>query len=171
MSPKENEASNAKDATTSKPLVIVRTFNAPVERVWAAWTEPEQAKKWWGPKDFTASIPQMDFRVGGKAILCMHSPDGKDYYSTGTYKEIVPMKKIVCTDSFSDKDGNIVSAKEYGMGDDFPDVMLVTIEFEDLGGTTKMTLTHAGIPAGEMGDMTNAGWNESFDKLAASLEN
>jgi len=47
--------------------------------------------------------------------------------------------------------------------------MLVTVTFEDLGGKTRMTLRHEGLPAGEMSDGANAGWNEAFDKLAASL--
>lgn len=99
----------------------------------------------------------------------MQSPDfndGKPIWSTGVYKEIVPLEKIVTTDCFADEHGNVVPATHYGMGDDFPLEMLVTVTFEDVGGKTKMTLRHEGLPGGEMQDGAGVGWNESFDKLA-----
>lgn len=150
-------------------LTITRVFDAPLERVWQAWTDPEQLKLWWGPKNFTAPIIKLDFRVGGKYLYCMRDPDGKDYWSTGTIQEIVPLKKLVYSDSFADEQGNIVTAAYYGMVDDMPEVMTVTVLFEQLAGKTKMTLIHAGFPPSESKDMAGAGWNESFDKMASSL--
>ena len=92
-------------------------------------------------------------------------------WSTGTYKEIVPFERIVCTDSFADEKGNVVPASHYGMpGDDWPMELLVTITFDDAGKKTRMTLRHVGIPAGEMGKMAGQGWNESLDKLADCLK-
>src|SRR2546426_2253062 len=67
-----------------KELRIVRVFDAPRERVWKAWTDPEQVKSWWGPRSFTAPFAKIDLRVGGKYLYCMRSPDGKDYWSTGS---------------------------------------------------------------------------------------
>ena len=150
-------------------LVIARTFDAPRERVWKAWTDPEQAKRWWGPTGFTAPFIKIDFRVGGKYLFCMRSPDGKDYWSTGTYREIVPKQKFVATDSFADAKGNIVPASHYGMPAEIPLELVVTVTFEDLGGKTRMTLRHAGFPVGPHRDMAGQGWSESFEKLAASL--
>lgn len=157
-------------AMDTKTIAITRTFNAPVETVWRAFSEPEHLMQWWGPKIYTAPSAEIDFRVGGKFIFCMRGPDGKDLYSTGIYREIVPMEKIVSTDSFSDAEGNVVPASEYGM-EGFPDVLLVTFTFEDVDGKTRMTLRHEGIPAGEMYDMCMVGWNESFDKLETAVEN
>jgi uncharacterized protein YndB with AHSA1/START domain len=99
-------------------------------------------------------------------------PDGvvRDFWGTGVYREIVPMEKIVSTDSFADADGNVVPASYYGMSGDFPLELLITVTFEEVEGKTKMTLTHVGIPEGEMMDLTRAGWSESFDKLAESLK-
>jgi uncharacterized protein YndB with AHSA1/START domain len=74
------------------------------------------------------------------------------------------------TDCFADENGNVVPATHYGMGSDFPLEMLVTVTFEDLGGKTRMTLRHEGLPAGEMLEGAGTGWNESFDKLAESLK-
>jgi uncharacterized protein YndB with AHSA1/START domain len=103
----------------------------------------------------------------------MQSPefnDGRPIWSTGVYREIVPLERIVTTDSFADADGNVVPATHYGMAEDFPLEMLVTVTFEDLGGKTKMTLRHEGLPAGEMLEGAGTGWNESFDKLAEALK-
>jgi uncharacterized protein YndB with AHSA1/START domain len=146
-------------------VVIERIFEARVEKVWNAWTEPELLKKWWGPKGFTTPECRLDLREGGKYLFCMRSPEGQDIWSTGKYIEIIPSKKIVCTDSFSDKDGNVVPASNYGMEGDFPDEMYVTVTFEDIGNKTGMILRHAGLPDGTMKDMTVTGWNELFDKL------
>ncbi len=156
-------------------LVITRVFDAPVEKVWKYWTDEQLMKKWWGPKDFTAPHASIDFRVGGKYLNCMRGaaePGGavKDFWSTGIYKEIVPMKKIVVTDSFADEKGNVVPATEYGMKG-FPLELEVTIEFEDMGDKTKMTLRHAGIANIDDAMRTGMtqGWNQSFDKMAEAL--
>jgi uncharacterized protein YndB with AHSA1/START domain len=160
---------NNKPVRTNE-LVITRIFDAPRDLVWRAWTDPDETKKWWGPKNFTAPVSQIDFRVGGKYLNCMRSPEGQDFWSTGIYKEIIPGKKIVATDSFADAEGNVVPAAHYGMSADLPLELEVTVTFEEKDGRTLMTLRHVGIPEGEMKDLTSAGWNESFDKLAESLK-
>jgi uncharacterized protein YndB with AHSA1/START domain len=159
------------DIRTSKQvLVINREFNAPRELVWRAWTNPEHFMRWWGPKNFTCPVCEINFRIAGKYLACMRSNEGIDYWSTGFYREIVPMKRIVYTDSFADEKGNMVPASYYGLpGDDWPLELLVKVTLEDLEGKTKMNLRHTGIPSGQMTELTEAGWNESFDKLAESL--
>jgi uncharacterized protein YndB with AHSA1/START domain len=152
-----------------KEIVITRVFDAPREAVWRAWTEPERFMKWWGPKDFTSPRCEMDLRVGGKFLWVMRWPDGRDNYNTGEYREIVPFERLVYTTSFADAEGNVVPASHYGMSDDIALEMQVTVTFKEQDGKTTMTLTHAGLPAGEMSEMTGLGWNQSFDKLAKSL--
>lgn len=157
--------------TEAREIVITRIFDAPRKLVWKAWTNPEHLMRWWGPKDFTSPVCKVDLRVGGKYLYCMRSKEGQEFWSTGTYKEIVPLERLVCSDSFADEKGNVVPASHYGMpGDNWPLELMVTITFEDLRGKTKMTLTHSGIPSGQMKEMTGVGWNESFDKLAESLK-
>jgi uncharacterized protein YndB with AHSA1/START domain len=150
-------------------LIITRIFDAPRELAWKAWTDPELFKSWWGPKNFTAPVSKIDLRVGGIYLYCMRGPDGKDYWGTGVYREIVPMERLVLTDSFADEKGNVVPASHYGMAGDWPQELLVTVTFEEIGGKTKMTLRHEGIPAGMMRELTETGWSESFDKLAESI--
>lgn len=172
MTEKEN-----KQATQAleNELVIIRDFDAPRELVWRAWTEPELVMRWHGPKIFSCPAAKIDFRVGGKYLFCMRSDSGpeiwqKGLWSTGVYKEIVPLEKIVCTDCFADENGNVVPATYYGMPDDIPLEMLVTVTFEDYQGKTRMTLRHRGLPAGEMSEGANQGWNESLDKMDELLK-
>lgn len=150
-------------------LTITRVFDAPRELVWKAWTDPRYFVRWWGPKYFTTPFCEIDLRVGGKYLNCMRSPDGNNYWSTGAYREIIPMERIVCTDSFADEKGNVVPASHYEMPGDWPLEMLVTVTFEESGGNTTMTLRHEGVPAGDMRENCQGGWNESFDKLAEIL--
>ena len=160
--------------STERELVITRVFDAPRELVWKAWTEPEHIMRWWGPRGFTSPAAEMDFRVGGKVLAAMQSPEfneGRPIWSTGTYREIVPMERIVCTDSFADENGNVVPATYYGMEADMPLEMLITVTFEEHEGKTKMTLRHEGIPAGPHRDGAHEGWSQSFDKLAEYLTN
>jgi uncharacterized protein YndB with AHSA1/START domain len=164
----ERISSPATEAT-GRELVITRIFDAPRELVWKAWTEPERAMRWWGPKGYTSPACEIDLRIGGKYLWAMRSPEGQDLWSTGVYREIVPLERLVCTNSFADENGNPVPASHYGIDADLPLEMVTELTFEDLGGKTKLTLRHQ-FPAGEMSDMATAGWNESFDKLAESLK-
>jgi uncharacterized protein YndB with AHSA1/START domain/uncharacterized glyoxalase superfamily protein PhnB len=154
----------------AQPLTITRTFAAPRERVWKAWTEPERLKRWWGPKDFTAPACKIDLRVGGTYLNCMRSAEGQDFWSTGTYRKIVAPERLVCTDSFADAEGNVVPASHYNMSGDWPLELQVTVTLEEEAGATRMTLRHDGLPPGEMKEMCAAGWNESFDKLTTFLQ-
>ncbi|MGA9407525.1 MAG: SRPBCC domain-containing protein [Bacteroidota bacterium] len=157
--------------TQGKDLTIKRTFDAPVELVWKAWTEPKHFMRWWGPKIFTSPACKIDFRVGGKYLFCMRSPQGKDFWSTGVYREIVPLERIVYSDNFADEKGNVVPASYHGLpGENWPKEILVTVTFEAINNKTEMTLRCVGFPDGTMREMATAGWNESFDKLAASLK-
>jgi len=164
-------------------LVIERIFDAPVKLVWKFWSEPEMLKKWWGPKVFTCPVVRMDFRVGGKYLSCMRgipAPGApvQDFWSTGTYKEIIPpdpslpsgYAKIVATDSFADEKGNVVSSTHYGMKG-FPREMLITFEFEEVDGKTKLTLTHSGLEKVDEKSVEgmDQGWNESFDKVVENI--
>jgi len=159
------------DNTTEnrRELTITRIFDAPRDLVWKAWTDPEYLRGWWGPKYFTAPVAEIDLRVGGKYLNCMRSPEGTDYWSTGVYREIVHMERLVYSDSFADEQGNVVPASHYEMPGEWPLEMLVTVTFEESGGKTVMNLRHEGLPAGEMLDSCRLGWNESFDKLAEIL--
>lgn len=143
----------------SHELTVMRTFNAPIEKVWKAWSDPKIFAKWYGPQSFTTPVCKIDFKVGGIHLWAMQSPDGNKYYSTGEYKEIIPMNKIVYTDTMCDENGNPQ-----------PGETLVTIIFEDLGDKTQMTLKQAGMPDDMAVGGATQGWNQSFDKLINSID-
>ena len=88
-----------------KNLVVTRVFDAPAERVWEAWTVPEQVMRWWGPEGFTAPVARIDFREGGMSLVCMRSPEGQDFYNTWEYRKIMPIELIEFIQNFADKDG------------------------------------------------------------------
>ncbi len=157
------------NAEKLKTISIKRTVNLPLNTVWKAWSEPESFKKWWGPKEFTCPDCSIDFKVGGKMLASMQGADGEKIWSTGTYKEIIPQKKIVVTDSFADSDGNIVSAAYYKMPGEMPLELLVTIELEEVDGKTSIAIQHEGL-AVEVADDCIKGWQSSFDKLESNLK-
>jgi len=166
---KNRQNKGQQDTPVENAVVIQRVFNLPVKVVWLALTDSEYYKKWWGPRGFTTPYSQMESKVGGHYLNCMRSPDGKDYWSTGVVKQLIPDKKLVVSDSFSDEKGNIKPASYYGMPGDWPRELLITFELEEADGATKLRLIHEGIPA-EMHDECTQGWNESFDKLKDNIK-
>ncbi len=149
-------------------VVIERTFDAAVDLIWQMWTDPEHFKNWYGPKGFTVPVADMDMRVGGTRLICMASPDGSmKMWTTGEYTEIVANKRLVYTESPADENGNVVSPSAMGMPDGYPATTEVTVLLEDLGGRTKMVMTHAGVPA-DSG--AGGGWEQAFDKLADHIK-
>ncbi|HMG16585.1 MAG TPA: SRPBCC domain-containing protein, partial [Saprospiraceae bacterium] len=134
------------NVSKQKLLTINRVLNLSLKSVWKAWSEPESFKKWWGPNDYTCPYCEIDFSIGGKYLADMKGPDGKETWSTGQYMEIIPLKKIVYSDSFSDDKGNKLSANDVGMPGDWPLESKVTVELEEKNGKTSMRLVHEGIP-------------------------
>ena len=157
-------------APAENELVIERVFDAPRERVWKMWTDAESVMKWWGPIGFISPYAKLDFHVGGRYLYCMKGPDGKEYWSGGTFREIIPTEKIVATDSFMDKDGNVVPASFYGLTAEYPMELMLTVTFDvEHDGKTKMTIRHLGHPPGQDMEGARMGWNTSLDKLASAL--
>ncbi len=141
---------------TTKPadttLVITRTFAAPREKVFRAWTEAEDLKKWWaaGP-GFTTPIAEVDLRVGGKYRLGMRPPD-KDVLHVvgGVYREVQRPSRLVYTWVWEDGDATET---------------LVTVEFHDKGASTEVILTHDGFTSRESRDQHAQGWTGCLDSL------
>jgi uncharacterized protein YndB with AHSA1/START domain len=153
-------------------LTITHIFNASLDVVWRAWTDPEIFKRWWGPKEFTTPIVKIDLKVGGKHFNCMQAPDGENFCSIGTYQEIKPEEKLVVTDSFADENGQIVPSTYYGLGEGFPMEMLLKIYFQEKEGKTELTLRHSNIEnisESDLNDMRQ-GWIESLEKLDEYLQ-
>ena len=147
-------------------VVIERSFDAPVEMIWQMWTDPEHFAAWYGPDGATIPVAKMDVRVGGTRLVSMemHTPDGPmRMWFTGEYREVVENERLVYTESMSDENGSVLSPSDIGMPSGHPTMTEVRVELEDVGGRTKMVMTHAGIPAESPGA---AGWAMALDKLA-----
>jgi uncharacterized protein YndB with AHSA1/START domain len=158
------------DSSASRDAVVIeRTFDAPPGLIWQMWTDPEHFRAWFGPDGATVPVAQMDVRAGGGRLVCMemHTPDGPmRMWFTGEYREVVENQRLRYTESMSDEHGNVLSPQDLGMPDDMPETTEVIVELEDLGGRTKVVLTHVGVPA-DSG--AAAGWTGALDKLAARV--
>ncbi len=84
----------------NRTLTITKTFNAPIELVWEAWTKPEHIAQWWGPKGMETKVLEHDFKVGGQWKYAMTMPDGKEFITEGVYLEIVEFERIVSSADF-----------------------------------------------------------------------
>jgi len=157
-------------ANETERMVITRIFDAPRELVWKAWTDPRYVMQWWGPKGFTAPVCKIDFRVGGKFLCCMRSPDGQEGWNAGEYHEIVPYERIVSSMYFSDPDGNKIDPAQLGIEHEaIEDARDVTL-FEDLGdGRTKLTFIGNEPMESAKNSGQLEGWNQILDKLAAAV--
>jgi uncharacterized protein YndB with AHSA1/START domain len=90
----------------TKEIYISCEFNAPVEKVWKAWTDPGLIEKWIAPKPWTAKIKIMDFIVGGIWLYAMIGPEGQKHWSYAEFTAIEIGSTISSTNMFSDEDGN-----------------------------------------------------------------
>lgn len=84
----------------NRTVTIKRTFNAPLDLVWEAWTDPVHIAKWWSPKGIETQIIEHDFAVGGRWKFLMPMPNGKEFIAEGVYKEIVEFEKIISQADF-----------------------------------------------------------------------
>ncbi len=155
-------------------IVVTRVFDAPIERVWKAWSEPEYVKQWWGPDYFTCPSAEMDFREGGTSVVCMRAPKefgGQDMYSAWAHKNIVPMKSMEIIQNLADKDGNVIEPVKLGMPPEFPTNMRTVVTFRDLGnGKTEMTVTEYDWPVCQMMKMSEMGLKQCIDKMERSFQ-
>ena len=112
-------------------FAIKRTFDAPRERVWKAWTYAKALGKWWGPKGFDIVSVKLDLRPNGTFHYCLKSPDGMEMWGKFIYHEIVPQQRLVFVVSFSDAEGGV---SRHPMSPDWPLLMLSTVTFADADG-------------------------------------
>jgi uncharacterized protein YndB with AHSA1/START domain len=148
---------------------MTRTFDAPRELVFRAWTDCDLFQRWWGPRDFTAPFCRIDARPGGLLHYSMRSPQGDEFWGRGVYREVVPPERLTYMDGFADEHGELIPPEAYGMSPDWPAETLVEVTFAESGAGTTLTL-RSDIPqsfAEEQGAME--GWSQSLDRLAALL--
>ena len=142
-------------------VTLTRVYDAPRELVWRAWTDPKHMARWFGPRGFTSSVPELDARVGGALRIVMHGCDGNDYPMKGVFREVVPPSRLVFSNIAIDNDGNHLLEGE------------TTVTLDDAGGKTRLTLhTYAKgmVPmAPQMLAGMEMGWSQSLDKMGEML--
>lgn len=148
-------------ATSSSPsksarrtLVISRVLDAPPDLVFKTWTDPEHAARWWGPKGFKTTHCKLDVRPGGKWRICMRSPQGKDYWAQGVYREVVAPERLVFTWAWEQPKGR--PGRE----------TLVRVNFAEHGEKTKLTFRHGVFETVKDRNSHKSGWSQSLDRLA-----
>jgi len=145
-----------------------RTFNASVADVWRVWNDADSIEKWWGPKGYTAVVVRNDVRQGGSYLWAMKSEQGRMFWSTGTYKEVVANKKIVSTMSFSDENGKIIPGSQVSVPGKWPNEIAVIVEFSESQGKARVTVAEVGIPL-IVYPLSKIGWAQQFDKVQSLL--
>ena len=143
-------------ANAERVLRLTRTFQAPREAVFKAWTERERLMRWWGPKDFTVPVCEMDVRPGGKWRTCMTESDGTEHWVQGVYREIAPPERLVFTWAW-ETDGVPGHETE------------IAVEFHERDGGTEIILTQQVFESSESRDGHQKGWSSSFEDLDALL--
>jgi uncharacterized protein YndB with AHSA1/START domain len=147
-------------ATSDRELVITRVFDAPREKLFRAWTEPELLKHWFVPRPWTVSKVETDVRPGGANLIVMRSPDGNEFPNRGVYLEVVENARLVFTDAYT---------KAWQPSD--KPFMTGVITFEDAGGgKTRYTarVLHWTVADREAHEEMGfyKGWNQCADQLA-----
>ena len=153
----------------TKDVRIERTFNAPIDVIWAMWTEPEHYANWYGPMGAKIPKADIDVRVGGRRhiAMAMDTPRGPmEMFFVGEYLEVNPKTRLVYTESMADADGNPMTAEQMGMPAGAHMETSIVVELIDLGNQTNMVMTHIGVPADSPGGQ---GWAMAIAKLEARV--
>jgi uncharacterized protein YndB with AHSA1/START domain len=161
MSPNQQECTNATTTVTTpaaREIVSQRVFDAPRERVYAAYTEPELIPQWWGPRRMTTTVDEMDVRPGGSWRFVSREPGGTEQCFRGIYREVSPPERVVQTFEWEGMPGHVI---------------VETTTFEDLDGRTRLTTTSLFHTPQERDGMLTSGMQrgltESHDRLTELL--
>lgn len=143
----------------SNELKLTRIYDAPIEAVWDAWADPEQAAQWWGPRGYTITTHSKDLRPGGTWRYTMYGPDGVEYANVTQYLEVEKHSKLVY---------------DHGGNDERKPLFRVTVLFSESNGKTKMDMTMS-WPTPEAAEQARtfikkAGGESTWDRLAEYLE-
>ena len=131
-------------------LTLKRRLNAPPERVFAAWTDPQKLMRWFGPEQIEMLRAEAEARVGGRFRLIMRGTDGEEHHVSGVYREVVPDRKLVFTWAW-----RTTPERE----------SLVTVDIRPDGAGSQLTLTHEQFFDEAARDRHEHGWTGCLNKL------
>jgi uncharacterized protein YndB with AHSA1/START domain len=165
------------DFSTTQEFVLVRTFDAPRNLVWKAWTSAQALGQWWGPKGATIRVIKFDLRPGGMFHYAFALQSGHEMYGRFVYREVVAPERLVFVNSFSDPEGGITRAPFPQLKDKWPLEVLNVMRLTELAGETTLTLRANPLNASEEEramftshiDSMRQGFGGTFDRLAEHL--
>jgi uncharacterized protein YndB with AHSA1/START domain len=147
-------------AIAERELVLTRLIAAPRAKLWRAWTEPELLKQWFAPLPYTTPVAELDLRPGGRCLVVMRDPEGRDWPNPGVYLDMVENERLVFTDAF-------VSAWEPSA----KPFMTAIVTLADENGGTRYTarVLHWTVADREEHERMgfHQGWGQCADQLAA----
>jgi uncharacterized protein YndB with AHSA1/START domain len=146
-------------AASSRDLVLTRLIDAPREKLFRAWTDPELLKQWFAPLPYTTLVAELDVRPGGGNFIVMRSPDGAEMPNRGIYLEVVKNERIVFTNAY-------VKAWEPSE----KPFMTVILTFADEGGKTRYTALVRHWTAADRETHENMGFHKGWGQCADQLE-
>ncbi|HEX5387295.1 MAG TPA: SRPBCC domain-containing protein [Gemmatimonadales bacterium] len=139
---------------SSHKLEVRHTYAQPPERLFRAWTTPNDLKRWHAPRDLVVSLAELDVRVGGRYRIHMRQPDGTEHRVSGEYTIVNPPRRLAFTWEWEQSDR----------------ASLVTIDFLPWGtGGTELVLTHEDFPTDTERNNHEHGWSSIAEKLAGAL--
>jgi uncharacterized protein YndB with AHSA1/START domain len=133
-------------------LEMVRVLPVAPPRVFAAFSDPDELAKWWGPEGFSVGSVDFDPRVGGTYRIEMQPPDGDPFYLGGEFREVDPPGRLAFTFVYEDQDLDDVET-------------LVELSFRDCGESTEVVFTQGRFKTEARRELHRDGWTDSFDRL------
>lgn len=129
-----------KNQLSKNEVFIEETFNASIERVFNAWTDPEKLLQWYAPEGCKIHFKKIKIETGEQFHSCISHPQHGECWCIGEYKEIVPNSRIVFTMCNADEEGNPINPATIGMDPDWPGQTIVTVTLTSENGKTKLQL-------------------------------
>lgn len=150
---------SSNESASERELVLTRLMDAPREKIFRAWTEPELLVQWFTPAPWKTVKAEVDVRPGGSSLIVMADPDGNEYPNPGIYLEVVPNEKLVVTDAYTS--AWVPSAKPF---------MTAIITLEDEDGKTRYTARALHWTVADREQHEAMGFHEGWGKCAEQLE-
>lgn len=145
----------------NKKIRVERSFDAPVDLVWSAWTEAELLDQWWAPKPWKAETKSMDFTEGGRWVYAMVGPEGEKHWALMQYLSIAPKKSFTSRDGFGDPDGKV--------NETMPTSTWVNT-FSEKAGTTSVTNDISFADLAQLESLIQMGFKEGYTMGLDNLE-
>lgn len=153
----------------NREVLISRMLDAPRELVFRAWTQPEMLQNWYAPHGCTLELFLMDVRPGGRFHHCIHHPKHGACWIAGTFLKVTPPECLIYSHTFSDETGRRLTPVQAGREPDWPEEVVTTVTFDDLGKRTKITIHQTVSEAFAKRTGAHPSWLQMLDRLEVAI--